>query len=152
MSDIARVAADSHVTLHYRLSVLTEGMAHEVISTFEARPATLQLGRGQLSDALEARLVGLAEGQAASFEVAPAEGYGERNAELLQTLTRSAFDRHAEPAEDYAPGDLVQFVAPDGRRYAGVLKSSDRERVLVDFNHPLAGWPLRFEVQVIGVL
>jgi FKBP-type peptidyl-prolyl cis-trans isomerase SlpA len=152
MSDIARVAADSHVTLHYRLSVLAHGVAHEVVSTFGAKPATLQLGSGQLSSGLEAHLVGLAEGDAASFEVAPEAGYGARNAELVQALARAAFDRNADPADSYVPGDLVQFTAPDGRRYTGVLKSNDAERVVVDFNHPLAGWPLRFEVAVIGVL
>jgi FKBP-type peptidyl-prolyl cis-trans isomerase SlpA len=152
MSDIARVAADSHVTLHYRLSVVAHGVAHEVVSTFGAKPATLQLGSGQLSSGLEAHLVGLAEGDAASFEVAPEAGYGARNAELVQALARAAFDRNADPADSYVPGDLVQFTAPDGRRYTGVLKSNDAERVVVDFNHPLAGWPLRFEVAVIGVL
>lgn len=152
MSNPVRVAARSHVTLHYRLSVLAQGTAHEVVSTFDAKPATLQLGTGQLSDALEARLLGLAEGDAASFDVDPADGYGDRNADLVQALTRAAFDRNADPVDHYAPGDLVQFTAPDGSRYTGVLKANDRERVLVDFNHPLAGWPLRFDVHVIGVL
>ena len=148
----ARIGDGSHVTLHYRLSVLAGGTAHEVVSTFGAQPATMQLGTGQLAEALEERLIGLTEGETASFDVSPAKGYGERNGELVQSLTRAAFDQHAEPAERYSPGDLVQFTAPDGQRFAGVVKANDHERVVIDFNHPLAGWPLRFDVQVIGVL
>jgi FKBP-type peptidyl-prolyl cis-trans isomerase SlpA len=146
------VATGSHVTLHYRIAVLYGGDEHEVISTFEATPATVKLGSGQLAAALEDRLLGLTEGQEASFELGPGEGFGDRNAELVQTLARAAFDANADPGVEYLPGDVVEFNAPDGSRFAGVLKRRAPDTVVVDFNHPLAGLPLRFSVQVIGVL
>lgn len=147
-----QIGPDSHVTLHYRLAVVTSGEEREIISTFGSRPATVQIGAGHLVASLEGRLVGLHEGQQASFELSPAEGFGERSVELIQTLTRAAFDRNADPAVDYAPGDVIEFNAPQGGRVAGVLKARDDRAVVVDFNHPLAGQPLRFAVQVIGVL
>jgi FKBP-type peptidyl-prolyl cis-trans isomerase SlpA len=55
-------------------------------------------------------------------------------------------------SETYEPGDIVQFRAPDGQQFSGVLKEHGVEQVVVDFNHPLAGLSLRFEVRVIGVL
>ena len=58
----SRVAAGSHVTLHYRIAVQLDGNEHEVVSTFDARPATVQVGAGQFSEALEQRLIGLEEG------------------------------------------------------------------------------------------
>lgn len=145
------VAVGSHVTLHYRIAVLRDGDEHEIVSTFDSSPATLQLGMSQLSSPLETRLLGLAEGEEATFDLGPGEGFGARSPELVQTLARSVFDRHAE-ATEYLPGDVVEFNAPDGNRFAGVLKSHAEDAVVVDFNHPLAGLPLRFSVRVIGVL
>jgi FKBP-type peptidyl-prolyl cis-trans isomerase SlpA len=151
-SAMARIAPDSHVTLHYRLAALVDGAEREVISTHGGRPATLQLGGGHLAAGLEARLLGLAEGDEASFELPPEEAFGERSAQLVQALSRAAFDANAEAGGDYAPGDVVEFNRPDGARVAGVLKERDARRVVVDFNHPLAGVPVRFSVCVIGVL
>jgi FKBP-type peptidyl-prolyl cis-trans isomerase SlpA len=147
-----RVAAGSHVTLHYRIAVELDGNEHEVVSTFDARPATVQVGAGQFSEALERRLIGLEEGQEASFDLAAGEAFGHRNAELVQTLAGATFDANAEPDTRYVPGDVVEFSAPDGLRFSGVLKQRADDRVVVDFNHPLAGLPVRFSVRVIGVL
>ena len=123
-----------------------------MISTLGGHPATLQLGGGHLAGGLEARLLGLAEGDEASFEIGPAEAFGERSPQLVQALSRATFDANADLGSDYAPGDVVEFRRADGGRVAGVLKERDEQRVVVDFNHPLAGVPLRFSVRVIGVL
>jgi FKBP-type peptidyl-prolyl cis-trans isomerase SlpA len=149
---MTQIGPGSHVTLHYRLAVLADGQEREVVSTLDARPATLQIGAGQLAPPLEQRLFGLEEGARASFDLAPDEAYGQRNAELVQTLARSLFDANADAGVEYVPGDVVQFNAPDGTRFTGVLKAHGPQHVVVDFNHPLAGLALRFSVQVIGVL
>ncbi len=140
------------MTLHYRLAALIDGEEREIISTLKMRPATLQIGSGQLAAPLEARLLGLAEGARAAFDLGPAEGFGERSPDLVQAMSRATFDANADAATDRVAGDVVEISAPDGRRVAGVLKRRDALQVLVDFNHPLAGLPLRFSVQVIGVL
>ncbi len=149
---MARIAPGSHVTLHYRLAVLEAGAEREVVSTLALKPATLQLGQGQLAPSLEERLLGLEEGTEATFDLGVDEAYGRRHPDLVQTLTRATFDANADPDAEYVPGDIVEFRAPDGGRFSGVLKARGDERVVVDFNHPLAGLPLRFTVQVIGVL
>jgi FKBP-type peptidyl-prolyl cis-trans isomerase SlpA len=59
---------------------------------------------------------------------------------------------HGELGASYQPGDLLDFAAPDGSRYAGVLKEIDATGALLDFNHPLAGQAIRFEVHILGVL
>ena len=123
----------------------------EVISTLGGNPATVQIGGGNLPPALENCLLGLAEGDSAEFELPP-DAYGVRSPQLVQALTRATFDANADPDGSYLPGDVVEFNAPEDRRFTGVLKSLDAERVIVDFNHPLAGQPLVFEARVIGVL
>jgi FKBP-type peptidyl-prolyl cis-trans isomerase SlpA len=145
-----QVRPDSHLTLHYRISLARTG--DDVISTFSDRPATLTLGLGQLAEPLERRLLGLREGEAARFELAPEEAFGPRNPALLQRVSRALLDAHGESGASYAPGDLLDFAAPDGGRYAGVVKEVDDGGALLDFNHPLAGQPIRFEVRILGVL
>lgn len=148
----AAVRPDAYLTLHYRLSVLDPEGERAVISTFDGKPATLQMGTGQFAPALESRLVGLLEGSEAVLDFAAEEAYGPRRAELVQTLSRETFDANAEGGSDYAAGDPVRFTWPDGSMFSGVLKALGPERVTVDFNHPLAGRPLRLAVRIIGVL
>lgn len=146
------ICHDSHVTLHYRLVALFEGAEREIANTFSARPATVQIGCGQFSPALESKLIGLSAGCARTFELPAGEAYGARHPEMVQTLSRSTFDNQCEADSDTAPGDVIEFNAPAGGRLAGVLKRRDERQVVIDFNHPLAGVPLRWSVHVIGVL
>lgn len=120
--------------------------------TFSGRPATLQMGSGQWAESLEARLLGLQEGDQLEFELPAAEAYGERNPDLVQKITKDLMTQIADPTEAFEPGDTVEIVAPHGGRYAGVLKAFGDDWVLVDFNHPLAGHDLRVEVYLLGVL
>jgi FKBP-type peptidyl-prolyl cis-trans isomerase SlpA len=144
------VQPGSFLTLHYRLRG-PDGA--DIINTFNEKPATLSLGTGELAPAMEARLVGLDEGAKATFELAAGEAFGERNAELLQRVKRGLLDELGDPGESYHVGDVVQFPTPDGQgAYAGVVRDVGDESLLFDFNHPLAGQPVTFEVHVIGVL
>ena len=152
------VRADSYLTLHYRLRLGGEGVAdieppvdRDVVSTFGSKPATLQLGAGQLSPALEERLVGLELGVRRIFELPADEAFGPRNPSLVQRLPRHVLEAESEKT-DYSPGDVVEFNAPGGGRYAGVFRSLDNDYATFDFNHPLAGQPVRFEVEIVGIL
>jgi FKBP-type peptidyl-prolyl cis-trans isomerase SlpA len=140
----------SFLTLHYRLAG-PDGT--DVINTFAEKPATLSLGAGQLAPAMEARLIGLVEGTRQTFELAAGEAFGDRNPELLQRVKLSLLHELGDPDAEYGVGDVVQFPTPDGQgAYAGVVREVGEGWLLFDFNHPLAGHPVRFEVQVLGVL
>jgi FKBP-type peptidyl-prolyl cis-trans isomerase SlpA len=144
------VQPGSFLTLHYRLAG-PDGA--DLINTFNDKPATLSLGTGELAPAMEARLMGLPEGTHQSFELAPGEAFGERNPELLQRVKRALLNELGDPDERYSVGDVVQFPTPDGQgAYAGVVREVDGDVLVFDFNHPLAGRPVTFEVQLIGVL
>jgi FKBP-type peptidyl-prolyl cis-trans isomerase SlpA len=140
----------SFLTLHYRLAG-ADGAA--IVDTFGALPATLSLGSGQLAPAIEARLIGLPEGANESFELPAGAAFGERNPQLLQRVSLALLRAHGDAQAEYEPGDVLQFPTPDGRgSYAGVVRELGGDWLLVDFNHPLAGQPVRFDVQVVGVL
>ena len=144
------VRADSYLTLHYRVSLADGG--EDVVNTFGGNPATLQLGLGQMAEPLERCLIGLAQGSRAQFELEPESAFGPRNPELVQKVSRAMLDANSGVDPDYRPGDLVDFPAPDGGRFAGVLKEINDQWALFDFNHPLAGRRIRMEVEIIGVL
>jgi len=149
----ASVQPDSYLTLHYRIVLAGGAAAGSVFAdTFDARPATLQLGSGQWAPGLEHILLGRSEGERFSVELAAGDAYGARNPDLLQRVTRAMLLEHAGPDADFTPGDLVEFQAPTGARYSGVFKEWGEDWALFDFNHPLAGVPLRLDVEILGVL
>jgi FKBP-type peptidyl-prolyl cis-trans isomerase SlpA len=146
------IEAGSFLTLHYRMAGPD---AVDIINTFGGKPATLSLGTGQLSPAIEQHLLGLQEGTHTSFELPAGTAFGERNADLIQWVARKLLNELGNVDEAYNVGDVVQFPTPDGAgQYAGsvVQVKSTGDAVQFDFNHPLAGHPVTFEVQVIGVL
>ena len=146
-----QVQEGSFLTLHYRMS---GPQGQVIIDTFAGKPATLSLGMGELSPAIEQRLMGLEEGAHTVIELAAGEAFGERQPEMVQWVARKLLSELGDPHERYAAGDVVQFPTPDGLgTYAGAaLQVREDGAVLFDFNHPLAGQPVRFEVQLIGVL
>jgi len=140
-----RIEADSFLTLHYRL---TTQDGEDVVSTFDLGPATIQMGQGELNENLEACLIGLAPGEHAVFEIPTEAGFGQHNPDLVQRIARSALPMGQELKEN----TLIEFTSPEGAEFAGFVRTLDDTHALIDFNHPLAGKSLRFEVQIIGLL
>ncbi len=139
------VRPDSLVTLHYRLAT---GDDVTLISTFGEAPATLQLGRGELAPTLEACLEGLPVGERHTFLLEPEQAFGPRNPELVRRLARKALPE----TEKLGLMSMVEFASPDGATFTGIVRELDEDSALVDFNHPLAGREVRFEVEIVGIL
>lgn len=143
------IESHSFLTLHYRLS----GPQGDVINTFADQPATLSLGNGELSPALEQQLLGMEEGTHTTLELPAGVAFGDKNPQMMQWVATKLLAQYGDPLEKYSPGDVVQFPAPAGEgTYAGAVREVQADRILFDFNHPLAGQPVTFEVKVIGVL
>jgi FKBP-type peptidyl-prolyl cis-trans isomerase SlpA len=150
---LPQVQPGSFLTLHYRLA----GPQGDVINTFDGPPATLSLGTGELSAAVEQHLLGMAEGAHCTFELPPGQAFGERKADMVQWVARALLVTLGDPLEQYQVGDVVQFPTPDGMgTYAGAVRqvgnAQNADAVLFDFNHPLSDQSVTFEVHVIGVL
>ena len=148
-----QVQPGSFLTLHYRLAG-PDGA--DIVNTFDDKPATLSLGAGELAPAIEAQLLGLEEGTHTTLTLAPGVAFGQRNPELLQRVKLALLRELGDPDAEYHVGDVVQFPTPDGQgSYAGVVRevsAPEDDWALFDFNHPLAGQAVTFEVQLIGVL
>jgi FKBP-type peptidyl-prolyl cis-trans isomerase SlpA len=144
-----RVEPGSFLTLHYRLRG-DDGAAF--VDTFATQPATLSLGTGELAPAMEARLIGMEAGSEQSFALAAGEAFGQPDPGLVQRVSRALLAREGDADDDYRVGDVVRFPAPDGQSIAGVVRDIEADAVVFDFNHPLAGRPVTFDVKLIGVL
>lgn len=140
----------SFVTLHYRIRLASNNEV--IVSTFEDKPATLQIGAGQLAEGLEKCLIGMAVGDRKEFELTPTQGYGDKNPDLYRPVSKSLLAKYAEEGTSFEPGEYVHFPAPDGGQFAGTVVEERETDYLFDFNHPLSGRDLKFEAQMIGVL
>mgnify|MGYP000927474447 FL=1 len=139
------VQANSLLTLHYRLALADDT---ELVSTFGAKPATLKLGSGELAPVLERCLIDLPAGQRTVFLLEPEQAFGPHNPQLMQRLVRSELPEAGELHEMA----LIEFKTPNGAAYTGLVRELSETEALIDFNHPLAGKAIRFEVDVIGIL
>ena len=141
----ASVRSDSYLTLHYRISTVD---GDEFLSTFDMSPATLQMGSGQLAENFESVLIGLPAHDRFVFQLEPEEAFGQHNARLVERIARIGL-----PADmELKPNSVVEFTAPNGGSFAGFLRELDATHALFDFNHPLAGKTIRFEVEIIGIM
>lgn len=148
-NDIPRVGPGAFLTLHYRLS----GPHGDVVNTFGQAPATLSLGNEELSPLLEQALVGLPEGAHECFEFEPGLVFGQRNPDLLQWVSKASLAQAGEAVDELQEGEVVQVpTGQAGQQVAGIVRKVQADAALLDFNHPLAGQAVRFEVQLIGVL
>ncbi|AKX45530.1 peptidylprolyl isomerase [Thiopseudomonas alkaliphila] len=138
-----RIGHDSQVTLHFALKI-DEG--NVVDSTFDKDPATFNVGDGSLLPGFEQVLFGLKAGDKRSFTILPEQGFGQPNPQNVQVMPRSQF---TDMELDY--GVLVIFQDAAQGELPGVIKAFDEQQVTVDFNHPLAGKDITFDVEIIHV-
>jgi len=139
-----RIQRGSRVRLHLEI-MLSDGT--EALSSFGGDAMELTLGDGTLGPKLEALLIGLEAGADERFFADGTDLYGPRQETNIHWLPRSGFPRNS----DLKSGQLVAFDTPGGDEIAGVLLDTEKDRVKVDFNHPLSGRALQIRAQVISV-
>jgi FKBP-type peptidyl-prolyl cis-trans isomerase SlpA len=136
---------NSLVTLHYRVANNNDV---ELVTTFNTTPATLQLGSGELAPPLEQCLIGIGIGERHVFMLEQSQAFGPHNSQLVQRIGVDDLPAGASPELH----GMIEFSSPRGDRFTGMVREIGDEGVLVDFNHPLAGKSIRFEVEIIGIL
>lgn len=135
------VADGMVVSIDYTLT-LDDG---QVIDTSEGREPLVYLhGRGQIIPGLEKELVGMAIGASKKVSVSPAEGYGDVDPNAVQLVEHSIFPDDLE----LKPGVRLQMATPEGHPLEAEVVEVKEEGVLLDFNHPLAGETLTFDVAI----
>lgn len=134
----------ARVTLHYQLACQGEA----IVDTFaDDAPETFSLGGGEIDARLEVLLLGLVPGDHRSWQLDAREAFGLPDPALVHALPRADFPPHTELRE----GLQMAFDLPNGQSMHGILRTIGDETVTVDFNHPLAGLPVEFEVKILAV-
>ena len=139
------IAPDRRVTLHFALTLENGDV---VDSTFDKAPATFDVGDGSLLPGFERKLFGLRKGDRAQFSVLPEDAFGQPNPNNVQRFKRDQFDA----ALELHKGLVISFADASKAELPGVIAEFDQQNVVVDFNHPLAGHTIAFDVEIIDVV
>lgn len=143
MNAARKLGIGDPVTLHYRLSCNGE----EIVNTFADEPETFRLGQGEIDPRLEALLIGLRSGDHRTYDLDPGAAFGNHEANMIHTLPRGDFAAGIE----LLPGHDIEFTLPNGQTLHGIVRGVAADTVEVDFNHPLAGLPVVFEVKILAI-
>jgi FKBP-type peptidyl-prolyl cis-trans isomerase SlpA len=142
MNDISvTVGEGTRVFLNFALS-LEDGS--EIDSNFTCDPVDFVVGDGSLLPGFERLLFGMAAGDRHIYSVEPEHAFGMPNDSNVQTVPREHFDDDVE----LQVGLLFYFADAGGGELPGLVIEFDDEEVTVDFNHPLAGRTILFDVLI----
>ena len=139
------IGPNCKVELHFSLKLADTGEL--VDSTFEKKPAELVIGDGNLPAAFEAVIHGMKAGERKIERIEPKDGFGQHNPSNVQKIPKDQFD----PSVGLSEGLVVTFQDKAKSELPGVVAAIDDKMVTVDFNHPLAGRDLEFEVEILSV-
>ena len=139
-----QITIGSKVTLHFALR-LADGTVAD--SSFDNEPVSFVVGDGALDKGLELALIGLGAGDRQTLTLMPGQAFGEREDAALQWVARDQFP----PDMALQEGQIIGFTGRAGEDVAGAVIEIQQQRVRMDFNHPLAGREIEFEVEILSV-
>jgi FKBP-type peptidyl-prolyl cis-trans isomerase SlyD len=139
----SEISEDTVVTLDYTLTV--EG---EVLDTSKgATPIQFIQGQQQIIPGLEKELYGMAVGETKEVVIPPQDAYGEVDPDNYAEVPKQEFP----PEIPLQPGIELELTDEKGQRMGARIENIQEDVVRLDFNHPLAGKSLHFEVEVVDL-
>ncbi|KAF5051317.1 FKBP-type peptidyl-prolyl cis-trans isomerase SlyD [anaerobic digester metagenome] len=142
---MAQAKEGDTVKVHYT-GKLEDGT---VFDTSEERaPLEFTIGSGQIIPGFERAVVGMEPGEAKTATIPPEKAYGPRRDEMTITVDREQFPEDINPE----PGQQLQVQQPDGRAAIVVVSDVSESSVTLDANHPLAGQPLTFDIELVDII
>lgn len=137
------VEAGKQISLEYTLRLDDK----TVVDTNVGRdPLTYTQGQQQIIPGLESALTGMAVGESKNVTVAPNDGYGVVNPQAFQEVPKENI-----PSEALKVGTQLQGKDSSGRIVRPRVSAVNKDTVVLDFNHPLAGQTLHFDVKVVDI-
>ena len=140
------IQADSEILVHITMK-LSDGSAAESTKV-NNKPAKIIMGDASISPAFEEQLLGLNVGESKEFTLSALDSFGESNPDNIHYMDITKFTADA-PAE---VGNIITFTQPGNIELPGIIREVSGSSVTIDFNHPLAGQPVTFVIDVIDVL
>jgi peptidylprolyl isomerase len=134
------------VTVHY-IGKLEDDQEFDNSYTRQ-RPITFTLGQGQIIKGFEQAVIGMNSGDKRNISIMPEDAYGVVNENLFQSFERSKFSPDFVPIE----GEMISVPAQDGKVYPALIDKATDELITLNFNHPMAGRKLNFEIELIDIV
>lgn len=141
---VHKIGPGTRVTLNFALK-MADGQI--VDSNLDDDPVEFNLGDGRLLEGFEEALTGMSAGDCATIEMAAEDAFGLRNEDNVQVFDTETFPEDTE----LEIGSMFSFADAAGSEVPGVVIEMREGQVIVDFNHPLAGKDLLFEVRIHNV-
>ncbi len=138
------VGSDSKVVFHYTVTV-EDGTV--VDSTKEEEPLTVQLGENQLLPDLEKELIGMNKGEEKTIELDPEQAFGEIQEDAITDIPR----QNIKLDDSIQEGMYIDLTDENEQNFRGLVKELSDDNVKIDFNHPLAGRKITFNVEIVDV-
>ena len=132
------------VSIHYT-GTLSDGT--EFDSSRDREPISFELGAGQVIPGFNDSVLGMSVGETKSFTILSENAYGPRNEQAVQNVGKSSFPEDYE----YVIGQQVHGTGNNGQPFLATITSVQDEDVTLDFNHPLAGKDLNFDVELVSI-
>ena len=139
------IQADSNILVHVTMK-LSDGSAADSTKV-NNKPAKIIMGDNSISPAFEAQILGMSVGDTKEFTLAAVDAFGESNPDNIHYIDVDKFSAEV-PAK---VGNIITFSQPGGE-LPGMIKEVNGSSVTVDFNHPLAGQPVTFVIDLLEIL
>jgi FKBP-type peptidyl-prolyl cis-trans isomerase 2 len=137
------IKRDDTVRVHFR-GALEDGTQFDASEGGE--PLQFKVGARQVISGFEEAVVGLEPGDKTTVTIQPAEAYGDRDEQMIQKLPR------ANLTEEPELGSLLKLVSPQGAELLAQIVDIGDDEITLDFNQPLAGQTLVFDIEVVEVV
>jgi FKBP-type peptidyl-prolyl cis-trans isomerase 2 len=135
----------SRVRMHYTLK-LEDGEVVE--STIGGDPLEFEFGAGEIMPGLENEMQEMVQGEEKQIVISPGQGFGERNPDAVISVSREDFPQET-PLEE---GMMFKLRRDDGTILHATVADLGEEDMILDFNHPLAGMTLYFDIRIEEII
>ena len=139
------VNAGDNVSVHYK-GTFSDGSVFD--SSYDrGTPINFTIGTGNMIEGFESNILGMTSGQKKKFTLAPDQAYGPHDDQAVQTVPKNNFPENF----NFTPGSMVTGSNPAGGTVNATILSENTDSIVLDFNHPMAGKDLTFEVEVMEI-
>ena len=142
------ICEQSTVQMHFDIRLKDGSIAES--SRQIGTPMTFVIGDGAFSPKMEAELLGLKVGDTKKIMLMPEDAFGEPHPANIFQVPRDRFEG-TEFEQDIEPGLIIGFTQRNGDEIPGIVQAISEDEITVDFNHPLSGQVILFDVEIIKI-
>ena len=142
------IQTNSTVTMHFDIRLKDGSIADSTHNV--GKPMTFNLGQGIFSEKMESELLGMSKGDKKKIMLMPEEAFGQPHPANIFQVPRNRF-AGTDFEKDIEPGLIISFTQKNGSQIPGTVVEADEHEVTIDFNHPLSGQVVLFDVEILDV-